>query len=245
MFNMKNQYTSIILVIGNEILSGKTQDTNSRFLASRLFARGIDVIRCVTIPDIMPVIVSEIRESSPRCDFLFSMGGIGSTPDDLTRQAFAEAFNRKLVRNPEAESMMRKFHKDKINEMRLRMADLPENCSLIENPFFGAPGFIVENCYVLPGVPEILVGMYENIEPSLPFLPRFIKKLRTDRYEGEFADIMTEIQDGNPDVRIGSYPAFRNPEYAVELTFDGRDENRVDDVMKIFEEKLKDLPKRS
>jgi len=239
--SIKTRPTAIILVIGNEILNGKTLDTNSRFLADKLFMRGINVIRRLTIPDTIDIIIEEVRKNSQICDFLFSMGGIGPTPDDLTRQAFADAFNLPLVRNPEAERIMREYCGERINEIRLRMADLPENCELIPNSNSSAPGFIINNCFVFPGVPELLESMYEEIEHKLPSLPRFMKKMKTDFFEGDYADIMEEVQRKFPEVQIGSYPAFSNPDYNNELTFESYEETRVNDAMAEFNMMLKDM----
>jgi molybdenum cofactor synthesis domain-containing protein len=239
--DQKKAPTAIILVIGSEILSGRTLDTNSNYVARRLFARGIDVIRCLTIPDDIPVMVEEIRNNSSKCDYLFSMGGIGSTPDDLTRQAFALAFDVPMVRNPEAERIIREFAKHRVNESRLRMADLPDGCELIQNPFFGAPGFIIKNCYVFPGIPELLKAMFEIIEPQLPNLDKFIKTIKTNIREGDFADMMEEIQAEYPDVKIGSYPAMSNPEYKVELTFSGSDESLVSHAEEKFRKFLEGI----
>ncbi|MBU1022819.1 competence/damage-inducible protein A [bacterium] len=237
----EKNYTAIILVIGNEILNGKTQDTNSQFMAEKIHKRGIDVIRCITLPDNLNVLASEILILSKMCDFLFAMGGIGSTPDDVTREAFAEAFGLKLVRNQDAERVMREFLGERANESRLKMADLPEGCRLIPNPYFAAPGFIIENCYVFPGIPELLVAMYDEIKDSLPESDRFIRKLKVNYYEGDFSDLMLDLQNENPDVRVGSYPVFKNSDYKVELTFEGRDKVQVDRVTDEFKRRLGEL----
>ena len=236
--NGKKNYTAIILVIGNEILNGKTQDTNSQFLAEKIHMRGIDVICRVTLPDDLEVLAMEIRRLSKLCDFLFAMGGIGSTPDDVTRQAFAKAFNLKLLRNSDAERVMHEFLGEKANENRMRMADLPDGCTLIPNPYFAAPGFIIENCYVFPGIPELLIAMYDEIKDQLPKSDRFVRKLKVNYYEGDFSDLMLDLQNENPDVRIGSYPVFKNSDYKVELTFEGRNKEKVDLVTDQFNNKL-------
>ena len=235
--------TAIIIVIGNEILSGKTLDTNSQFIAQKLFERGIDVKKIVVLPDELDVVAKAAGKFSSKCDFLFASGGIGSTPDDITREAFAKAFDVPLVRHPEAEEIIRRHLKDRVNEARLRMADLPDGCKLIPNPFGGAPGFMIKNCYVFPGIPELLRPMFEGIENNFPILPKFRKQFRTKFYEGDFTLIMEDIGREYPNVRIGSYPAFRNPDYSVELTFEGSDEEEVIEAMEKFRERLAGLGK--
>ncbi|HYE77086.1 MAG TPA: competence/damage-inducible protein A [bacterium] len=238
--------TAILLPIGNEILSGKTRDTNSAFLAGRLTQRGIQVRRILVLPDELDVLVPEIRTAAAAADLLITTGGIGATADDVTRQAVAAAFGRPLVRNPEAVAMMaRPGEGYEAESIRYRMADLPEGCRLIPNPITQAPGFILANTYVLPGVPELLRVMFESIEPELPGAPVAFGELQTWHHEGEYATIMEEALRRFPGVNIGSYPKLYHSDYACLVTFTAPSQAEVDACQGWFQEQLDALPPRA
>ena len=160
--------TAVICVIGDEILSGRTRDSNSHYLARRLAEIGVEVERIVVLPDRRDCIVDFLREWAERCDYLFTSGGIGPTHDDITREMVAEATGRRLVMHGEAEGILRDHYGSEMTEARLSMALLPEGAELIYNPITAAPGCIVENIFVLPGIPEILEVMFESIVDRLP-----------------------------------------------------------------------------
>lgn len=236
--------TAILLPIGNELLSGKTQDTNAAYAANLLTRQGVQVRRILMLPDELELLAREICELKEQADLLITSGGIGATPDDLTRQAVAAAFGLPLERNPVALEMLGPPRAGYASDSRLRMADLPVGCRLIPNPLTRAPGFIVENVYVLPGVPELFRLMFDSILPELPGSPVFFAELTTWRYEGEYAEIMEEAVHRFPGVNIGSYPKLYHAEYACLLTFTGAEEREVTAAREWFATALDALPPR-
>ncbi|MEO7993550.1 MAG: competence/damage-inducible protein A, partial [bacterium] len=184
--------TAILMPIGNELLNGRVVDSNSAYAAGKLYHRGIVVQRIVAIPDDLALIAHEIQVHRAMADLLITSGGIGATADDLTRQAVALAFDLPLERNEEAVAMMTTPTSGYSSAARWRMADLPRGCTLIPNPVTKAPGFIVENVYVLPGVPELFRLMFDSLEPGFPGRPMFFAELYTFRHEGEYAYLMDD-----------------------------------------------------
>src|SRR5438105_3824130 len=148
--------TAAIIVIGNEILSGKTRDENSVFLAHELRSLGVDVRKILVIPDDLQTIAFEVRNSSSAHDYVFTTGGVGPTHDDLTMHGIAGAFDRKVRRNPELEAALRGYYSQELVEPNLLMADVPEDAQLISRPGMWFPVVVVNNVYIFPGVPEIL-----------------------------------------------------------------------------------------
>jgi len=203
--------TAVLGIIGNEILAGHTRDANIHFLTARLTAIGVRVLRIEILPDEIPVIVEFLRAWSPRCDYIFTSGGIGPTHDDVTREAVAQAAGRPLVHHPDAENALRGFYGADINAARLSMARVPEGADLVRNPVSAAPGFIVENIYVLPGIPVILQEMFESVAPQLRGVSLRIVEIPTSAEEGHFADWLADLDGEYPDVEIGSYPRLRDP----------------------------------
>ena len=240
-----NSPTAILLPIGNEILNGRIQDSNTSYAASRLYRRGIAVRRVVALPDELDLLADEIRRHAGMADILITSGGIGATADDMTRQAVALAFDRPLVRNPQAVEQMGEPSIGYTSDVRLRMADLPDGCRLIPNPITKAPGFIVENTYVLPGVPELFRVMFDSIMPELPGSPIAFGELYTHRHEGEFAPFMDEALKLFPSVNIGSYPKLYHTEYACLLTFSAPSQTEVDAARHWFAAQLESLPPRA
>lgn len=164
----KSAKTASVLLIGNELLSGRTKDANLPYLAVELNKLGIRVVECRVVPDVESVIVDAIHALRERSDYVFTTGGIGPTHDDITAQAVAAAFGRKVVRNAEAEALLRAYYPaEKINEARLKMADMPDGAALIHNPVSTAPGFRVENVYALAGVPDIARAMFDHLKHEL------------------------------------------------------------------------------
>lgn len=203
---MKSNPTAAVLIIGDEILSGRTKDINACFIAGRLHQRGVDLKRILTLPDDLELIARVMREYSGTYDVVFSCGGIGATSDDVTREAVAAAFGRGMERNPGAAAMLEQYYGERINDLRLRMADLPCGCRLIENELSGAPGFQVENVYVFPGVPKLMRKMFDVIEPELPAGSIATIEVRSPIGETLFADLMEAALEKFSDVKIGSYP---------------------------------------
>jgi molybdenum cofactor synthesis domain-containing protein len=201
--------TACVVVIGDEILSGRTQDTNVRFLAERLGAIGVRLREARVIPDVREVIVATINEMRRRHTYVFTTGGIGPTHDDITTDSIAAAFGRKVVRHPRIEEAMRGYFGDQLNDARLRMANVPDGpgVELIDNTLSIAPGYRIENVYVLAGVPSIAQAMYAALEPSLERGdPVYSQSVDAEVREGDIADALSAIQDAHPTVAIGSYP---------------------------------------
>lgn len=233
--------TASILIVGNEILAGRTTDTNSHWLCERLFALGISVGRIVTVPDEIEAIVQTVRDLSERTDYVIVTGGIGPTPDDVTRQAVALAFSRPLTTNPEAESIMRNTYRERINPFRLEMARLPEGSELIRNPSFAAPGFHIENVFVFPGVPQLMQEMFEQIVPRLETSAFYKREIAANLPESEFTQILysTPIP---PNVSVGSYPTMHEDgRWTVSLVVTGSDETAVQELAETLEAGLREL----
>jgi molybdenum cofactor synthesis domain-containing protein len=232
-----------ILIIGNEILSGRTQDVNIRFIAERLALRGIPVAEVRIVRDEEAAVVSAVRALSETCDYVFSTGGIGPTHDDITAECMAKAFNTPLELNKEAERRLGEYYAAKfigLSEGRLRMARIPVGATLIDNPVSSAPGFKIKNVFVMAGVPSIMQAMFIGIEPQLARgLPMFSNTITGALRESEIALEMEEIQKQHPDVEIGSYPQMGS-EPSVSLVLRSVDEKKL----KAATEKIQAMVKR-
>jgi molybdenum cofactor synthesis domain-containing protein len=225
---MSNIVTACMIIIGNEILSGRTQDKNLSWLAGRLNEVGIRMRHARVIPDVEEIIVATINEVRARYDYVFTSGGIGPTHDDITSACIAKAFGVPFGRNAEAERRLHAYYNSnnmELNEARLRMADIPEGATLIDNPVSTAPGFIMENVYVLAGVPRIMQAMMDGIIHSLNGGTSVLSEtLSFWLPEGTIAEGVSKIQDQFPEVEIGSYPMIKDDKLATSLVL------RSDDV---------------
>lgn len=230
-----------LLLIGNELLSGRTQDQNLAFIGQRLAELGISLAEARVIRDDTSVIVDNVNDCRRRYDYVFTTGGIGPTHDDITAAAVAEAFGLPLQRQPRAETLLRDYYGDRITAARLKMAEMPAGALLVENPLSGAPGFQVENVFVLAGIPSVMQAMFDALTDRLrrgaPILSR---TLTTDCRESELAPGLTRIQDQHADVSIGSYPFFNQAQFGVNLVLRGTDANHLaraaDDVRNLIAE---------
>lgn len=202
--------TACVLIIGNEILSGRTQDANLGYIGRRCDALGIRLTEARVIADAETEIITHINECRTRFTYVFTTGGIGPTHDDITSAAVARAFGVALVRNSEAVAALDRFYEPgRLNDARLRMADIPEGARLIDNPVSGAPGFQLQNVFVLAGVPVIMQAMFEGLVDRLSGGPPLLtESVTTTLLEGQFATTLADIQTQFPDVGIGSYPYF-------------------------------------
>ena len=219
-----------ILIIGNEILSGRTQDTNTATLATWLNSIGVKVEEVRVIPDIEKIIVENLNTLREKNNYVFTTGGIGPTHDDITAQSVAKAFGRKYEIHKEAYKILELYYKPgEFNEGRQKMTWMPENAKLIYNPTSGAPGFSVENVFCLPGVPSILKSMLGALKNRIvggePILSHTIS-LKT--VESEIANSLTKVQDQNKDVEIGSYPFFHSGKLGVSIVIRSENQNRID-----------------
>ena len=232
-----------ILIIGNEILSGRTQDTNTSTLATWLNSIGVKVEEVRVIPDIEKTIVDTVNFLRSTYDYVFTTGGIGPTHDDITAEAISKAFGLKYEIHKQAFKILEKYYKPgEFNKGRQKMVWMPENAELILNPTSGAPGFSVENVFCLPGVPSILKSMLGGITNKIvggePILSLTIN-LRT--VESEIAKSLTSIQEKNKEVEIGSYPFFQAGKLGVSIVMRSTDQNKIDncnlEIMKLVKEK--------
>jgi molybdopterin-biosynthesis enzyme MoeA-like protein len=236
MFNIPFMKTAQILIIGDEILSGRTQDSNSNYLASALFKRGIRVKNIDVISDNFILISQWVHQKHALSDYTFICGGIGGTPDDVTRPAVAAGVGVGLERNVTAEKLLSEYYKEKINPDRMSMADLPQGCTLIDNPMTLAPGFKIKNIYVMAGVPMIMKVMFKSIENELNGSPLFEAVLNLAVGEGEIAKHMKTLNKKYPLLELGSYPNMEDATkgYRTQMVFRAIDKNTVDSAMVDF-----------
>ena len=224
------QVNAAIIIIGNEILSGRTQDVNSSTIALWLNSLGVKVQEVRVIPDVEDVIVQTINEVRKKNNYVFTTGGIGPTHDDITAKSISKAFNVKYEVNKEAYKILENYYKQgEFNESRQKMAWTPSQAKLISNPTSGAPGFIIGNVYCLPGVPSILKsmlgGLNNLISGGKPIISHTIN-LRT--VESEIAKPLTLVQDSNKDVEIGSYPFFKAGKLGVNIVIRSDEQSKID-----------------
>ncbi len=205
-----NSYTAGIIVIGDEILSGRTQDSNSNFIAKNLIKEGVKLEEIVVIKDNKKTIIDRVVNYSGKYSYVFTTGGIGPTHDDITSESISEAFNLEHVINEDAFNILDRYYPEgEFNESRQRMAKMPIGSELIFNPMTAAPGFRIKNVYVLPGVPEIMQIMFlELIKKIKKGKPKLVVTINTDLYESKIAIYLKEIQDKYKNSSIGSYPYF-------------------------------------
>jgi molybdenum cofactor synthesis domain-containing protein len=226
---MSDTPTASLIVIGNEILSGRTRDANIQFLASALGKIGAPLVEVRVIPDIEIEIVTAVNALRSKFTYVFTTGGIGPTHDDITAVCIAKAFGVPLVRHQPSVEKMEHYYGDKLNAARLKMADLPEGSEPIETRVTSAPGFRIENVYVLAGVPSIAQAMFDSVAPSLahgaPIVSRYVE---AHMGEGDLADALTEIQNAFPAVDLGSYPFFRTGRVGLSVVVKGTDVDAID-----------------
>lgn len=224
--------TAAILVIGDEILSGRTREGNAHHLAGKLAEKGIDLTEIRVIPDVEATIIAAVRELSARVDHLFTSGGIGPTHDDVTADAIAKAFGARLAVREDARALLAARY-DKLgvefNEARLRMARIPDGAVLIENPVSAAPGFTLKNVHVMAGVPDVFQAMVASLLPRLTggaaLMTRTLMLLRP---EGEIAGALGAVAAAFPMLSIGSYPFMAQGKAGTNLVFRGFDAASLD-----------------
>ena len=230
MNNKEKKFKAAITIIGNEILSGRTQDTNVQTISTWLNTLGVKLTEVRVIPDIESKIIETINELRKKFDYVFTTGGIGPTHDDITGESIAKAFNLKYDIHKEAFNLLENYYKPgEFNEGRQKMAKTPSNAKLILNPTSGAPGFFVENVFCLPGVPSILKSMLGGLKNEImggqPVISDSIN-LRT--VESEIAKELTIIQKNNSTIEIGSYPFFKAGKLGVSIVLRSEDQKKID-----------------
>ena len=221
--------TAAVLIIGDEILSGRTQDTNLRDIAKYLAVHGVDLNEARTVPDVMEEIIAALDALRARYDYVITTGGIGPTHDDITADAVAQAFGVELYEHPDILAMMTARWGIELNPARRRMARVPVGGDLVKNPVQGPPGFTIGNVFVLAGVPVIMRGMLEDVGPRLRtgavVLSRTVRVEGTG--EGAIAAPLETVAKAHPDMSLGSYPFFTDGVYGSNLVLRGRDSGEL------------------
>lgn len=227
--------TAAMLVIGDEILSGRTRDSNTHFLAGELTRHGIRLMEARVVSDEMEAIIAAVRALSTRFDHVFTSGGIGPTHDDITADAIAAAFETPITHRADAMALLQ-AHYDRsgmeFNAARQRMARIPDGATLIDNPISTAPGFSIGNVHVMAGVPRVFEAMVASVLPTLTGGdPLLSQSLRVDRGEGDVATPFAALAAEFPDLTMGSYPFNQNGAFGTNLVVRGTDPGRIDAAM--------------
>ncbi len=237
--------TAAVLIIGNEILSGRTQDANLAYLANGLNEAGVRLMEARVIADDADEIVAAVNALRAKYDYVFTTGGIGPTHDDITAECVARAFERPLIRHPEALRRLEAHYQRtgiELNEARLRMANTPDGADLVDNPVSSAPGFRVENVHVLAGVPRICQAMFDGIKHTLkggdPVLSRTVQ---CGLPEGKLAAGLETIQERFAQVEIGSYPSYRAGGFGVAVVLRAQDAGALAAATDAVAELVRDL----
>lgn len=226
----RSSVTAALIVIGNEILSGRTRDQNLPYLAKRLNELGVRLLEVRVIPDAEQAIIEAVNACRRAYDYVFTTGGIGPTHDDVTAASIAKAFGRPLVRNPEAVARLCEHYDERtLNEARLRMANAPEGAELIENPVSKAPGFRIGNVFVFAGVPTIMQAMFENVKHLL-VRGKAVRSRAIAAFvlEGDLAEGLGRLQKDYPDIEVGSYPFLREGRLGTSVVLRGTETERIE-----------------
>ena len=229
-----------IIIIGNEVLSGKTQDTNSYFLCTELRRLGVEVQKISTIPDVIELIGREVTEFSSRFDFVFTTGGVGPTHDDVTIDGIAHGFGLRVVRHPDIERRMRQRLGADVNDSRLRMANVPEGAELLATEALFAPIVKIHNVFIFPGIPRILQERFNAIKEQFREAPYFLKNVYVKLGEGVIAKMLNDVLAQFPELLLGSYPVLEIPEYKVKVTFESKDPVYLERALQSFLASLPD-----
>ncbi len=232
--------TSGIVIIGNEVLSGKTQDINSYFLCTELRQLGVEVQKIATIQDEIELIGREVAEFSRRFDLVFTTGGVGPTHDDVTIDGIAHGFGLKVVRHPDIEGRMRQRLGRDINEARLRMANVPDGATLLATDALFAPVVNIRNVYIFPGIPKILQERFHAIKERFRESPYYLKNVYVRYGEGIIAAMLNDLLVKYPEIMLGSYPMLDLPEYKVKVTLESKDADYLERALQAF---VASLPK--
>ena len=234
MKKVNKKVNAAIIIIGNEILSGRTQDTNVSFLAKWLNDLGVRVGEVRIIEDKEELIINTIKEVKNNFKYVFTTGGIGPTHDDITSNSIAKAFNLSCGYHKEAYDILEKYYKPgEFNRGRKKMAKIPDRAELIYNPSSGAPGFIVKNVFCLPGVPSILKSMVKGLENKIIGGKKILSKtISVNTVESEIAKSLEDVQNKFKDIEIGSYPFFRMGKIGVSIVMRSTEKYQVDDCFK-------------
>jgi FAD synthetase len=231
--------TAAIIVIGNEILSGKVADTNAAFLATELRALGVTLQRILVIPDELEAIAEAVRAYGPAFDTIFTSGGVGPTHDDITIAGIAFGLGRRVVRDPWLEEKIREYSGAKINEARLKMAEIPEGAELVFEGSLNFPIVRAENIYILPGIPELFREKFLAMKARFAVDPYFLRVIYARAIESSIAPHLNATLAAFPELQLGSYPKLSDPEYSVRVTLESKDQKYVN---RAFDHLVAQLP---
>src|SRR5215475_15915605 len=231
--------TAGIILVGNEILSGKIEDANAAYLCRELRALGVDVCRITVIPDEVELIAQEVAAFSHAFDVVFTSGGVGPTHDDVTIEGVARAMGAPVVRHPFLVELLERYYRGKVTDAALRMAEIPEGAELVGGETVRFPTILMRNVYVLPGVPEIFRAKFEALRERFRDEPIHLANVFVAIGEGVLADYLNRLLLGFPLLLLGSYPEFSNPEYKVKVTLESRDRESLDGALTEF---LRSMP---
>jgi molybdenum cofactor synthesis domain-containing protein len=230
--------TAGIILVGNELLSGKIEDANAVYLCRELRALGVDVRRISVIPDDVDVIAGEITAFSHGHDVVFTSGGVGPTHDDVTIEGAARALGVPVVRHPHLVELLHRFYGDRLTDAHLKMAEIPEGADLITAESLRFPTIVAGNVYILPGVPEIFRQKFEAIRERFRDEPFLLRNVFVRIGEGTLADHLNTLLEQYPALLLGSYPEFSNPEYRVKVTLESRDAAYLEDALAALLDRL-------
>ena len=233
-----------VIIIGNEVLSGRTKDANLSFLGERLNEIGVRLLEARVIADDTDTIIENVNDCRARFDYVFTTGGIGPTHDDITSDAVAKAFGLPLIRNPEALALLQQHYSnpEDLNEQRLKMCETPEGATLIDNPISKAPGYQIGNVFVLAGVPVVMRAMFESLKHRLVGgLPMLSITIVAYIGEGVLAGGLGVVQEAHADVEIGSYPFFRDGSLGAALVLRGTDQATLEAAAEAVREMVRGL----
>jgi len=219
------KYNAAMVIIGNEILTGRTPDANLAWLATQLNARGIILKEARTVLDIESEIIKAVNDLRTEVDYVFTTGGIGPTHDDITALSVAQAFGVPLEESTEAIRLLEDHYREELNDARRKMGQIPQGATLIQNPVSAAPGFKIENVYVFAGIPKIMQAMFDSIADTLAGgAPLLSNTVTCQLAESQIAENLEALQSKFPDIDMGSYPHFRGGVMGLSVVLRGTDE---------------------
>jgi molybdenum cofactor synthesis domain-containing protein len=223
--------TAAMVVVGNEILSGKVVDSNSPFLARELRKVGVALERIVVIPDDVPTIAETVADCCEAFDVVFTSGGVGPTHDDLTIAGVAKAFGKRVVLHPELEATIKRYVGPEAGMEYLKMAEVPEGAELIVGDESNFPTVSVANAYILPGIPEIFEAKVRALSSRFASSPFHLRQVLVSANESRIAEYLNATLEAFPELMLGSYPKLSNPEYSVRLTLESKDEAYLESAL--------------
>ncbi|UCF87668.1 MAG: competence/damage-inducible protein A [Nitrospiraceae bacterium] len=234
----KDTKTAGIIIIGNEILTGKVHDENSFFLTSELWSLGVQVKRVSIIPDEISVIAREVIEFSNAFTYVFTTGGVGPTHDDVTMKGIAQGFGVRLVQNPEIKNVLDTKFGSTSNDSVLKMADLPDKAEVIFHQKMRFPVVAYKNIYIFPGIPEYLRSKFSLIKNRFISSPFYLKRIFLNIHESEIAGILSDVLSEHNNVSIGSYPVVGDQDYRVVVTLESKISDSLNNAFNDLKEKL-------